>query len=99
MKEILNSPNFMMYFLLYLLVINLIGFAVMFIDKYKAKRGKWRIPENTLFLITAIGGGIGTIAGMYKFRHKTQKAKFTVGLPFLLILDILIIIWFFVVFK
>ena len=95
MPEIFTVQNF----IIYLIAINLIGFAVMFIDKYKAKRGKWRIPESTIFLITAIGGGIGTIAGMYKFRHKTKKARFTVGLPFLLILDILIIIWFFVVFK
>lgn len=95
MPEIFTVQNF----IIYLIVINLIGFAVMFIDKYKAKRGSWRIPESTIFLITAIGGGIGTIAGMYKFRHKTKKAKFTVGLPFLLILDILLIIWFFVVFK
>lgn len=95
MPEIFNVQNL----IIYLIVINLIGFAIMFIDKYKAKRGKWRIPENTIFVITAIGGGIGTIAGMYKFRHKTQKPKFVIGLPFLLILDILLIIWFFVVFK
>lgn len=94
MKEILTLPNVTIY----LVVINLIGFMVMFIDKYKAKRGKWRIPEQTIFVITAIGGGIGTIAGMYKFRHKTQKPKFTIGLPFLLILDILLIIWYLVVF-
>lgn len=94
MKEILTLPNVT----LYLIAINLIGFIVMFIDKYKAKRGKWRIPEQTIFIITAIGGGIGTIAGMYKFRHKTQKPKFTIGLPFLLILDILLIIWYLVVF-
>ena len=95
MKEILTLPNVTIY----LVAINLIGFAIMFIDKYKAKRGKWRIPEQTIFIITAIGGGIGTIAGMYKFRHKTQKTKFTIGLPFLLILDILLIIWYLVVFK
>lgn len=94
MKEIFTLPNVT----LYLIAINLIGFMVMFIDKYKAKRGKWRIPEQTIFIITAIGGGIGTIAGMYKFRHKTQKPKFTIGLPFLLILDILLIIWYLVVF-
>lgn len=80
--------------LIYLLIINIIGFAVMFIDKRKAKRGSWRIPENTIFVITAIGGGIGTIAGMYKFRHKTKKLRFKYGLPFLLICDtLLIIIW------
>lgn len=95
MQDIFSIQNIM----LYLITINLIGFAIMFIDKQKAKKGKWRIPENTIFVITAIGGGIGTIAGMYKFRHKTKKLRFTIGLPFLLILDILLIIWFCVVFK
>jgi uncharacterized membrane protein YsdA (DUF1294 family) len=66
----------------------------MYIDKQKAKRGSWRIPENTLFIITAIGGGIGTIAGMYLFRHKTKKWTFKIGLPVLLILDILIVLYF-----
>lgn len=89
-NEIFSIPNV----LIYLLIINLIGFAVMFIDKRKAKRGSWRIPENTIFVITAIGGGIGTIAGMYKFRHKTKKKLFTIGLPFLLICDIILItVW------
>ena len=88
MKELILSQNF----IIYLLIINLIGFAIMFIDKEKAKRGSWRIPEKTIFMVTAIGGGIGTIAGMYKFRHKTKKAMFTYGLPFLLILDVALII-------
>ena len=66
----------------------------MYIDKQKAKRGSWRIPENTLFIITAIGGGIGTIAGMYLFRHKTKKWTFKIGLPVLFILDILIVLYF-----
>lgn len=88
MKEIIMSQNF----IIYLVVINLIGFAIMFIDKEKAKRGSWRIPEKTIFIVTAIGGGIGTIAGMYKFRHKTKKGIFKYGLPFLLILDIALII-------
>ena len=46
---------------------------MMWIDKAKAKRGSWRIPENTLFTVTLLGGGFGTIAGMYTFRHKTKK--------------------------
>ena len=88
MKELILSQNF----IIYIIAINLIGFAIMYIDKQKAKKGKWRIPEKTLFIITAIGGGIGTIAGMYKFRHKTQKGIFKYGLPFLLILDIAVVI-------
>lgn len=80
-------------FIIYLIVINIIGFYVMWLDKRKAQKGKWRIPENTLFLITALGGGIGTIAGMYTFRHKTKKLKFTIGLPTILILEIILLIY------
>ena len=90
LKEILTAQNFV----LYIVIINIIGFLAMYIDKQKAKRGSWRIPENTLFIITAIGGGIGTIAGMYLFRHKTKKWTFKIGLPVLLILDILIVLYF-----
>ena len=81
-------------FVIYLIIINLIGFYVMWSDKRKAKKGRWRIPENTLFLITLLGGGIGTISGMYTFRHKTKKWTFKIGLPVLLILDILIVLYF-----
>ena len=79
--------------LLYFIIINVIGFLAMAIDKWKAKNNAWRIPENTLFAITALGGGIGTIAGMYTFRHKTKKTKFTVGLPAILILEIVLVIY------
>ena len=79
--------------LIYLLIINLIGFFMMWSDKKRAKWGKWRIPEQTLFIVTALGGGIGTIAGMYTFRHKTKKMKFTVGLPALVILEIVAIVY------
>ena len=78
---------------IYLIVINLIGFYMMWSDKRRAKWGKWRIPEQTLFIVTAIGGGIGTIAGMYVFRHKTKKLKFTIGLPVVLVLDIALFIY------
>ena len=79
--------------LIYLVIINLIGFFMMWSDKIRAKWGKWRIPEQTLFIVTALGGGIGTIAGMYTFRHKTKKLKFTVGLPALVILEIVAIVY------
>ena len=65
----------------------------MFIDKQKAKHGSWRIPEKTLFLFTLLGGGIGTIAGMYVFRHKTRKLYFTVGFPVILISEVILIIY------
>ena len=66
----------------------------MWLDKSKAKRGAWRIPEKTLFIITALGGGIGTTLGMYKFRHKTKKMAFVIGLPFITILETITLIYF-----
>ena len=79
--------------LIYLLMINLIGFLMMWSDKRRAKWGKWRIPEQTLFIVTALGGGIGTIACMYTFRHKTKKLKFVIGLPTLVVLEIILVIY------
>ncbi len=81
------------YILLYFLIINVIGFLAMGIDKFKAQRGYWRIPEGTLITLTLLGGGIGTLTGMYTFRHKTKKLKFTVGIPTILITEIIIILF------
>lgn len=92
LEEIFSTKNI----LLYILAINLFGFFIMWLDKRKAKKGSWRIPEKTLFIITALGGGIGTIIGMYTFRHKTQKLNFVIGFPFITILEIIGIIWYFV---
>jgi len=66
----------------------------MWIDKRKAQKGSWRIPEKTLFTITLLGGGIGTILGMYAFRHKTKKLSFSIGFPVILISEIMLIIYF-----
>ncbi len=79
---------------IYLIVINILGFLVMGLDKHKAKMAERRIPENTLFAFTVLGGGVGTIAGMYVFHHKTKKMKFKVGMPLVLILEILIFVYF-----
>ena len=79
--------------IIYLIIINILGLIVMGIDKWKAKNGRWRIPENTLLMFTILGGGIGTIAGMYLFRHKTKKAKFTIGMPVIFILEIVLILY------
>ena len=79
--------------LLYLLVINLIAFFAMGIDKWKAKREAWRIPEQTLLSLVLLGGGIGGIAGMYVFRHKTKKPKFFIGFPVILITEIVLVIY------
>ena len=89
-QEIFSIKNIIIYFI----IINLIGFLIMYIDKRKAKKGKWRVPEKTLFIITALGGGIGTIAGMYTFRHKTQKIAFVIGFPLITILEIITVVYF-----
>lgn len=80
--------------IVYLLVVNIIGFLIMYIDKKRAKYGRWRIPEKTLLLVALLGGSIGTIIGMYTFRHKTQKIKFALGFPTILISEIIIVIYF-----
>ena len=89
-NKIFTMQNMIIYFV----VINIIGFFIMWLDKRKAIKGSWRIPEKTLFIITALGGGIGTIAGMYTFRHKTQKIQFVIGFPVITILEIMTIIYF-----
>lgn len=89
MNDIFTVKNIVIY----LILINLIGFIAMGIDKRKAKKMEWRIPEKTLFLITLFGGGIGTIAGMYAFRHKTKKKYFTIGFPVILVLEIVCVLY------
>ena len=78
--------------LVYLLIINAVGFVLMLVDKVKAKKNLWRIPEATLFLVAAIGGSVGSILGMYTFRHKTKHIKFIVGMPLILAAQIVIAI-------
>lgn len=79
--------------IIYLLIINVIAFLAMLIDKRKAEKGKWRISETTLLLLGVLGGSIGGIIGMYTFRHKTKKMKFTIGMPTILIVEIITIIY------
>ena len=78
--------------LIYLLLINATGFGVMLYDKYLAKNNLWRIPEKTLFGIAAFGGSIGCLLGMYTARHKTKHLKFTLGIPAILIIQIVLVI-------
>lgn len=78
---------------IYLAIINAISFILMLADKYKAKKKLWRIPEATLMGFAAAGGSIGALAGMYLVRHKTKHLKFTVGVPILLFIHILLGIW------
>lgn len=74
----------------YIVIMNLIGVAVMAIDKQKAQKHAWRIPEKTLFLVSLLGGSIGTWSGMYLFHHKTKHWYFVVGMPLILVLHIVL---------
>lgn len=78
----------MLYFILYILIINILGFELMKLDKYYAVKGKYRISEKTFFLIATFLGSVGVYAGIYAFRHKTKRLNFTVMVPVLFILNI-----------
>ena len=80
---------------IYLLAVNALGLLIMHYDKYLAQNNKWRIPEKTLLGIALVGGSVGCILGMYSARHKTRKPKFTIGLPMILILQILLFVLLF----
>ena len=73
--------------IIYLIAINILTFLIFGIDKRKARKGKWRIPEATLIGLAVAGGSIGALLGMYLFRHKTQKRKFNLGIPAILLLQ------------
>lgn len=77
----------------YLVLINLAAFLLMGIDKSRARRELWRIPEKVLFGSALLGGSIGAIAGMFFFRHKTRHLSFRLGLPVILLLQIVLYIW------
>lgn len=74
---------------IYILVITVLGFLLMGVDKRKAKKHLYRIPEKTLFLLAVMGGSLGSIIGMYFFHHKTRHTKFTFGMPAILIIQII----------
>jgi len=78
----------MKLFLGYLLVLNVLGFSMMGIDKRRAKKGKWRIPERRLMLCAVFGGSVGALLGMQCFRHKTKHPKFSVGIPVILVVQV-----------
>lgn len=80
--------------IIYLLVINVITFLLFFIDKVKAKNNGWRISERALLFSAILGGSIGALAGMYCFRHKTRHSLFRLGIPGILILQI-VATWYF----
>ena len=77
----------------WLIIINLTAFAVFGIDKKRAKKGQWRIPEKTLFLSAILGGSSGAILGMYIFHHKTKHWYFQFGIPAIMIVQIAAVYW------
>ena len=82
--------------LVWLAAINLVTFAVYGIDKAKAKRGAWRMPEKTLFLLPLLGGSLGALLGMRVFRHKTKHWYFVWGIPLILLAQIALAVWLYV---
>ena len=79
----------------YLAIINIAAFAAMGIDKLKAKKRAWRIPEATLFLLVIFGGSLGGILGMFLFRHKTRHWYFVVGMPLILLMQIAAVVFYY----
>ena len=83
----------MKYIFYIILFLNLIAFITTFCDKRKAIKNSWRISEKTLFIMAAIGGSIGLYIGMHTFRHKTKKLIFSMGIPFIIILQLIAIVY------
>ncbi|MBO4589203.1 MAG: DUF1294 domain-containing protein [Bacteroidales bacterium] len=77
----------------YLVAINVVTFFVYGIDKWKAKRSRWRIPEAALLMLAAIGGSVGALLGMYVWHHKTLHKKFKYGVPLILIAQVAVVVW------
>ncbi len=80
---------------LYLIGANIIALIMMGIDKQKAKKQQWRIPERTFWSLAIIGGALGVLIGMKSFRHKTKHRSFTIGMPVILVLHIVLLFIYF----
>ena len=81
------------YLLWYLAAVNLVTFTVYGVDKAKARRGAWRVPEKTLFLLPLLGGSVGALLGMLVFRHKTKHWYFVWGIPLILLAQTALAVW------
>ena len=84
--------NAVTFLVICVVILNLFGFVQFGVDKAKAKKGQWRIPEQSLFLTALFGGSLGCILGMYVFRHKTKHNSFKFGMPAILLLQIAAVI-------
>ena len=91
MKELLTTPAGALA--VWLIAINLVTFAVYGADKRRARRGAWRVPEKTLFLLPLLGGSIGALLGMRVFRHKTKHWYFVWGVPAILLAQLALAVW------
>ncbi len=87
------SPQITIFVAVYLLLMNLWGFASMGLDKQRARRGKWRVPEKTLFLVALLGGSLGSTVGMHVFHHKTKHWYFRYGLPVIFLAQAAVAVW------
>lgn len=85
--------NVIILLISYFLVLNIVGFIIMGVDKRRARKHAFRIPEASLFTIAIIGGSIGSIIGMYFYHHKTRHWRFVYGLPFILLIQILLLVF------
>ncbi len=82
----------MRYLMVYLSIINALSLALMLVDKEKARRKRWRIPERRLLAVAALGGSAGCLLGMYLFRHKTRHPRFFIGVPVMLVVQIVLVL-------
>jgi Predicted membrane protein len=80
-------------FLIYLVIINIFSFGLFALDKYRARTGEWRIEERNLFLAALLGGSIGGLLGMYGLHHKTRHLKFKIGMPLIIVVQILLLFY------
>lgn len=78
-------------FLIYLIIMNIVSFGLFALDKYRARNGEWRIEERNLFLSAILGGSIGGLLGMYIMHHKTRHLKFKIGMPLIIVIQIILI--------
>jgi len=92
MHQSINQLDIIRNISMYILFINILGFISMWHDKRMAQTGNWRVKEKTLLFIALVGGSIGSLIGMYKFRHKTKHFSFKYGIPFIILLQVLSII-------
>ena len=91
--RISSDMNPITFLIIYFVIMNIVGFAIMGIDKRKAIKRTFRIPEATLFIVALIGGSIGSIIGMQVFRHKTRHWYFVFGMPAILVIQIALLVF------